>query len=67
MPLNEEQRIEIQESAKFLTLKRIREAKEEKEYKENLINRIAEARSAKTTKKDLPKSSVPLKGKEKAE
>lgn len=45
MPLTKEQIIEIQSAAKFNTEKRIREAQEEKEYKEQLVQDIAEARS----------------------
>ncbi len=50
MPLTKEQIIEIQAAAKFNTEKRIREAKEEKDYKQNLADEIARAK--------LPKPAV---------
>jgi len=50
MPLTIEQITEIQVAAEYNTLKRIREAKEEKEYKETLADKIAEARTRKTVK-----------------
>ncbi len=45
MPLNIEAITEIQLSAEYLTKKRIREAQEQKEYKENLADNIAKART----------------------
>jgi ArsR family metal-binding transcriptional regulator len=51
MGLSKEQIIEIQSAAEFLTLKRIRENQEQREYKEDLADKIAEVRARKTEKK----------------
>lgn len=51
MPLTKEQIIEIQVSADYLTRKRIRENDEQREYKKNLADKIAEVRDRKPEKK----------------
>lgn len=50
MGLTIEQITEIQVAAEYNTLKRIREAQEQKEYKETLADKIAEARTRNTAK-----------------
>lgn len=50
MALNTEQIIEIQLAAEYNTRKRIRETQEQREYKETLVDKIAEARTRKVEK-----------------
>lgn len=50
MGLTIEQITEIQVAAEYNTRKRIREAEEQKEYKETLADKIAEARTRNTAK-----------------
>ena len=50
MGLSIEQITEIQLAAEYNTRKRIRETQEQREYKETLVDKIAEARTRKTEK-----------------
>lgn len=61
MGLTIEQITEIQVAAEYNTLKRIREAQEQKEYKETLADKIAEAR-ARNTGKPATKATDSKKG-----
>jgi hypothetical protein len=61
MGLNIEQITEIQLAAEYNTLKRIREAQEQKEYKETLADKIAEART-RNSAKPAKEAAEPKKG-----
>lgn len=52
MPLNQEQILEIQLSAEYLTKKRIKETQEQREYKETLADKIAEAKAPRRVKEE---------------